>query len=101
MVRLATDLSARFGRGFSKRNLEQMRLFYLAWPTDQIVQTLSAQFTSPQIRQTLPGESAQAGNVQTVSGQSLNLLNLAQAFPLPWSAYVRLPATLERLLAAA
>ena len=32
LVRLATDLSARFGSGFSRRNLQQMRLFYLAWP---------------------------------------------------------------------
>src|SRR5690349_2548102 len=30
--RLAQDLSRRFGRGFSKRNLWQMRAFYLAWP---------------------------------------------------------------------
>lgn len=27
--RLSGDLSARFGRGFSERNLEQMRSFYL------------------------------------------------------------------------
>ena len=27
--RLAGDLSARYGRGFSKRNVKQMRLFYL------------------------------------------------------------------------
>ena len=29
---LADDLSERYGRGFSKRNLAQMRLFYLGWP---------------------------------------------------------------------
>ena len=36
LKRLSIDLSGRFGRGFSERNLEQMRLFYLvpglAWP---------------------------------------------------------------------
>lgn len=37
--RLSADLTARFGRGFSERNLEQMRLFYRSWP---IPQTLSA-----------------------------------------------------------
>ncbi|THF63650.1 DUF1016 domain-containing protein [Pseudothauera nasutitermitis] len=37
--RLAKDLTQRFGRGFSRRNIEQMRQFYLAWP---IAQTLSA-----------------------------------------------------------
>src|SRR5262249_32986919 len=35
LKRLARDLSARFGRGFSERNLEQMRAFYLGWPLQQ------------------------------------------------------------------
>jgi len=30
--RLAQDLTAQLGRGFSERNLEQMRSFYLGWP---------------------------------------------------------------------
>lgn len=38
MRRLAKDLSERFGRGFSKRNLDYMRAFYLGW---EIVQTPS------------------------------------------------------------
>ncbi|MEH2144770.1 PDDEXK nuclease domain-containing protein [Nostoc sp.] len=58
--RLSEDLTARFDKGFSKTNLEQMRRFYLEW----------------QIAQTLSGE--------------LNLSTLAQEFPLPWSHYVRL-----------
>ena len=32
LKRLARDLSERFGRGLSERNLEQMRAFYLSWP---------------------------------------------------------------------
>lgn len=40
LKRLSDDLTARFGRGFSERNLEQMRLFYLVW---QIPQTVSAE----------------------------------------------------------
>jgi hypothetical protein len=39
LKRLSSDLTARFGRGFSQKNLEQMRLFYLGW---RISQTLSA-----------------------------------------------------------
>lgn len=31
MIALAADLTARFGRGFSKSNLFQMRSFYLAY----------------------------------------------------------------------
>ncbi len=41
LKRLATDLTARFGRGFSERNLRQMRFFYHGW---EIWQTPSAKF---------------------------------------------------------
>ena len=75
--RLSADLSSRFGRGFSRQNLQQMRLFYLAWPADQIRQTVSGESTPARIR-------------QTPSAISPDLPTLAQAFPLPWSAYVRL-----------
>lgn len=74
--RLAADLSARYGRGFSVRNVWQMKAFYLAWP----------------IPQTLPAESAEAEKEeipQTPSAESL-LSGVASRFPLPWSAYVRL-----------
>lgn len=54
--RLAFDLTAGFGRGFSRSNLWQMRDFYSAWP---IVQTPSAESGT-----TLPG----SGNLQTLSG---------------------------------
>ena len=40
LERLAADLTAKLGRGFSQRNLRQMREFYLGW---QIRQTLSAE----------------------------------------------------------
>ena len=39
--RLSLDLTQQFGRGFSGRNLEQMRQFYCIWA---IPQTLSAIF---------------------------------------------------------
>jgi len=44
LKRLSSDLSKCMGRGFSKRNLEQMQLFYLQKP---IAQTLSAQLRIP------------------------------------------------------
>jgi predicted nuclease of restriction endonuclease-like (RecB) superfamily len=77
LKRLSVDLTSRFGRGFSERNLEQMRLFYQAWPAERISQTPSAKSSLPQPLLALPGESP-------------NLPALAQAFPLPWSAYVHL-----------
>ena len=71
--RLAADLSARYGRGFSLRNVWQMKAFYLAWPK----------------LQTLPAESGGEGIVQTPFAES-SLVGIASRFPLPWSAYVRL-----------
>jgi predicted nuclease of restriction endonuclease-like (RecB) superfamily len=90
MERLSADLSARFGRGFSMQNLWQMRAFHMAWPARHIAQTLSAKSHFEPILQTPSGESSQAGTLQTTSGQSPDLSALTQAFPLPWSAYVRL-----------
>lgn len=90
LLRLATDLSARFGSGFSRRNLQQMRLFYLAWPPEKIWQTPSAKSPPPHIRQTPSSESSGAPISETLSRKSPDLTTLAQAFPLPWSAYVRL-----------
>ena len=66
---LARDLSARFGRGFSRANVFQMRQFYLAYRAR--VQTPS-------------GLLGEAGIVQTLSGQ------FDLPFPLSWSHYVRL-----------
>ena len=90
LLRLATDLSARFGSGFSRRNLQQMRLFYLAWPPEKIWQTPSAKSPIPQIRQTPSSEFSGAPISETPSRNFIDLPALAQAFPLPWSAYVRL-----------
>ena len=67
---LSADLTARYGRGFSMRNLEQMRLFYLAWP---IAQTVSAQSHSP-----------------------TQLSPMIRRFSLPWSHYVKLLAVQDR-----
>jgi predicted nuclease of restriction endonuclease-like (RecB) superfamily len=83
--RLAHDLSRRFGRGFSKRNLWQMRAFYLAWPLQG----------KPSARS--PSSAAKAGAssiVQTVSAQLVGVLakECATRFPLPWSHYARLLA---------
>ncbi|HBO5551835.1 TPA: DUF1016 domain-containing protein, partial [Pseudomonas aeruginosa] len=68
MERLSADLTAQFGRGFSRPNLQQMRSFFLTWP----------------IRQTVSSESS------SVPARPWRLDELAQVFTLPWSAYVRL-----------
>ncbi|EKC5372348.1 DUF1016 family protein [Salmonella enterica] len=61
--RLAVDLSQRYKRSFSTRNLWQIRTFYLCFQHIEIPQTLSAESNS---------------------------ILLAKTFSLPWSAYVRL-----------
>ena len=58
--RLSADLKKKVGRGFSERNLEQMRRFYSFWPVPQ--------------------------NVPPNSAFEL----LSQYFSLPWSHYVKL-----------
>lgn len=60
---LSTELTSRFGRGFSIDNLETMRLFYLAYPAPEISETVSRKF---------------------------DLATLKQQFPLSWSHYVML-----------
>lgn len=37
LKRLSGDLQSRFGRGFSERNLEQMRQFYLQWENTHVI----------------------------------------------------------------
>ena len=58
--RLSTDLREKVGRGYSERNLEQMRRFYNLWP--------------------VPGTVSPNADFETMS----------QYFPLPWSHYVKL-----------
>ncbi len=77
--RLSADLTVQFGRGFGVNNLENMRRFFLAYPRSEISQTLSGKL----------GSGPASENSQTVSG-NLSLVELAQVFTLPWSAYVRL-----------
>ena len=83
---LAADLTARFGRGFTRSNLFNMRAFYLA--NLGIVQTPSGQLRLPGKIQTASGKLREQKS-QTVP-EKLPLRDIAARFPLPWSAYVRL-----------
>jgi len=83
LKRLSSDLTAQYGRGFSERNLEQMRLFYLEWP---ISQTVSAKFNT--IVETNQFKMLSKKS-QTMSAEFNQRLFLRH-FPLTWSHYVRL-----------
>lgn len=90
LKRLAEDLTARFGRGFGLANLRQMRNFYLAWPPQQIHQTLSGELALG-----INNNEIDTGLITLKSSVSpattaLPPATLSHAFPLPWSAYVRL-----------
>jgi len=120
LKRLSADLSDRFGRGFSVQNLENMRLFYVAFGAAEISQTLSRIFQTPSkqsaamilgLPESIPSRDAigatpsleltpslaAAGSPrqisQTLSGEfetRYELADLARAFPLSWSHYVLL-----------
>ena len=84
--RLAEDLTVRFGRGFSSQNIYNMRLFYLSYLPDRILQTPSGKSDSPPRRQILQRPSGESNSPST----EVDFDDLLAAFPLPWSAYVRL-----------
>ncbi|MDD2767943.1 MAG: DUF1016 N-terminal domain-containing protein [Methylococcus sp.] len=63
IARQSPDLTSRFGRRLGVNNLENMRRLFLAYPRSLIFQKLS---------------------------EKSSLSELAPAFTLPWSAYVRL-----------
>ncbi len=78
LKQLSAQLTKEFGKGYSHRNLELMRKFYLTYQEDlQISQTVSAK--------------SQIEKSQTVSG-GLNLVKISQQMseklPLSWSHYL-------------
>lgn len=87
LQRLSKDLTARFGRGFSYPNVNKFRQFYLVYGPEKILSTVPRE--SPINLSTVSRELTQESS-QTPSGSWLAHSALAQAFPLPWSAYVRL-----------
>jgi hypothetical protein len=65
---LSKKLTSRFGKGFSERNLEQMRYFYVVYSQRQISQTASAKSSKLVIKDKI----------------------LPQKFQLSWSHYIML-----------
>ena len=95
LSRLAKDLMAEHGRGFSARNLRLMRVFYSGW---EIWQTPSAKSEArvkcPTLAEERPGRKQQTppakSKQSTVLLPAKNQTALADLFPLSWSHYVRL-----------
>jgi len=77
LMHLSRDLSARYGKGFSKSNLFMMRTFFLCYPEKQIFQTVSGKLLPIKTKDKVQ-------KFQTMSGISEALL---RRFPLSWSHY--------------
>ena len=118
LKRLADDLAARHGRGFSERNLRQIRGFYLGWQicrtpsgipearaslttpqdfeTSGIRQTPSAEFRSKAIDVSARSPKKPHRAQEKPSGPTFVVVatpdfpSLVGAFPLSWSHDVRL-----------
>ena len=69
LVSLSKDLKTKFGKGFSRSNLQLMRLFYIKYPNFQTV------FGKSKIRQTVSGKFAKS---QTLSGILLSWSHYAE-----------------------
>lgn len=89
---LGAQLTAEFGSGFSKANLEYMRRFYLEWRhrDPRIAQTVSGQSSFPLLPNGLPLLRGPKG--QTESDQIPAAVQSARQsiFTLSWSHYVLL-----------
>lgn len=83
---LAERLSAEFGRGFSKSNLEYMRRFFLAYETRApIAQFATGQLASPpNPRAALPSDQI----TQFATGQLPTPATASAPFALSWTHYV-------------
>jgi len=91
LLKLSNDLAKKFGKGFSERNLRNMRGFYLSFP---IRQTTSAKSLKEEKFQMVSGKS------KTVSRKSEIRQTLSDQFEpmLSWSHYCEL-LKVEELLA--
>lgn len=84
--RVSEELTLKFGRGFSRQNLQLMRSFYLAYSSIEICQTASGKSSldeQDRICQTASGKF-------TIAATQAHIDGLLSAFPLPWSAYTKL-----------
>jgi predicted nuclease of restriction endonuclease-like (RecB) superfamily len=100
---LSHDLSTKYGRGFGVIQLRTMRQFYLLYSTPEKIQ---AAIGKSEIRQSVIDESSASVLPAPISQSVIDefnrrsskkisraierLGNIARAFPLPWTHYVRL-----------
>ncbi|GHS97966.1 DUF1016 domain-containing protein [Bacteroidia bacterium] len=82
----AKELTSEFGKGFSKRNIENFRRFYQTFSNIPIAQTLSAQLK----KEIAPIAQTLSGQFNNPIGQTLSAQSPKQLAILSWSHYERL-----------
>jgi hypothetical protein len=82
LKRLSADLTPRFGKGFTERNLEHMRQFYLVYP--QISHTVGAKLSDNTDEKPHTAGAKLEPTFPTVPEISETLI---RKFPLSWSHY--------------
>jgi len=82
LKRLSADLTPRFGKGFTERNLEHMRQFYLVYP--QISHTVGAKLSDKTDEKPHTAGAKLEPTFPTVPEISETLI---RKFPLSWSHY--------------
>ena len=88
LKRLSSELAAEFGRGFSHRNLDYMRKFYLTYQnrSTQISQTLFAKSLTSSKSQTVSDESSHTAATLQIS--QTPFAKFVSPFKLSWAHYV-------------
>ncbi len=87
---LSSDLKKKYGKGFSRQNLQLMKQFYEIYPLEKISQTPSGKSSkTTEISQTLSVKSLAKVNVANPDIKTVFEI-LSKNFPLSWSQYVSL-----------
>lgn len=86
LIDLSKSLTGELGKGFSRSNLQMMRLFYQRFNSFQFRQTLSGK-SEKRKRQTVSGKSKR---VQTAPGKQMRQAGLTVSDQLSWSHYCEL-----------
>jgi predicted nuclease of restriction endonuclease-like (RecB) superfamily len=99
LIHLSRDLTAKHGRGFSRQGLQKMRAFYLGWeirptPSGNLEAAVKCPMVSgkSESKKELPASACSTVSSVSISTTFKPGFVLTNAFPLPWSQYVRLMA---------
>lgn len=87
IIELSRKLTKEFGSGFSERNIEQMRSFYLAF-ADKNVPLLIPQTVSAELPEISKSQTVSAGLASKNKSEKMSRKSLSDIFPLSWSHYI-------------